>query len=97
MAIRLALGAERASVVWLVVRDALALAAAGIAVGVPAALASARLASSAVSDLLFGAQATDPVTIAEAAATLAVVAALAAYWPARRVSRVDPNVVLRSE
>jgi hypothetical protein len=97
MAIRMALGAGRGSVVWLVVGDALALVAGGIAVGLPAALAAVRLAAGAVSGLLFGSQATDPVTIGGAAAALAAVATFAAYWPARRVSRADPNVVLRSE
>jgi len=97
MAIRMALGAPRGSVVWLVVRDALALVAAGIALGLPAALVAARLASSAVAGLLFGLQVTDPVTIGGAAAALAGVATFAAYLPAQRVSQVDPNVVLRTE
>jgi predicted permease len=97
MAIRMALGARRGSVVWLVVREALTLVATGIAVGLPAAMAAARLASSTVAGLLFGSQATDPVTISGAAATLAVVTMFAAYWPARRASRIDPNAVLRSD
>jgi ABC-type antimicrobial peptide transport system permease subunit len=95
--IRMALGARRGSVVWLVVREALLLVAAGVALGVPAALAVARLASSQISGLLFGLEATDPVTIAAASFALASVAAFATYWPARRASRVDPMVVLRAE
>jgi predicted permease len=95
--IRMALGARRGDVVWLVVSEALLLVAIGIAVGVPAALAAARLASSQISGLLFGLEATDPFTIATAAVALASVAALAAYLPARRASRVDPMAVLRAE
>jgi predicted permease len=95
--IRMALGARRGDVVWLVVSEALLLVAIGIAVGVPASLAAARLASSQISGLLFGLDAADPVTIATAALALASVAALATYLPARRASRVDPMVVLRAE
>jgi predicted permease len=95
--IRMALGARRGDVVWLVVSEALLLVAAGIAIGVPAALAVARLASSQISGLLFGLEATDPFTIATAAFALASVAAFAAYLPARRAARVDPMVALRTE
>jgi predicted permease len=97
MAIRMALGAGRASILWLGVREALALAAAGIAVGLPAAMAAARLASSAVTGLLFGVQTADPAAICGAAVLLAAVAMFAAFWPARRASRTDPNAVLRAE
>jgi ABC-type antimicrobial peptide transport system permease subunit len=97
MGIRVALGAQRGDVVWLVVRDALVLVGVGIAIGVPASLLAARLASSHIAGLLFGLQATDPLTICAAAATLATVAAGTAYLPARRASRVDPMVVLRAE
>jgi len=97
MGIRMSLGARRGDVVWLVVSEALLLVAIGIAVGVPAALGVARLASSQISGLLFGLEGTDPFTIATAAFALASVAAFAAYLPARRASRVDPMVVLRTE
>ena len=97
MGIRMALGARRSDVVWLVVRDALMLVAIGMAIGVPAALAAARLASSQISGLLFGLNASDPTTIALAALVLTAVALPAAYLPARRASRVDPMVVLRME
>lgn len=97
MGIRMALGAGRGDVVWMVMREALLLVLIGIAIGVPAALAVARLASSQVSGLLFGLNATDPLTIATASALLASVAAIAGYLPARRASRVDPMVALRNE
>jgi predicted permease len=97
MGVRLALGASRRDVVWLVVRDALTLVLAGMAIGIPVALAAARLASSQISGLLFGLEATDPLTIALAALALTAVALAAAYLPARRASRVDPMVALRME
>ena len=97
MGVRMALGARRVDVVWLVVREAWLLVAIGIVVGVPAALGAARVASSQIAGLLFGLAATDPLTIAAAACSLFVVATLAAYLPARRASRVDPMVALRAE
>ena len=97
MGIRMALGARRGDVIWTVMRDGLLLVAAGVAIGVPAALAAGRVASSQISGLLFGLRATDPVTIAFAAVLLGLVAAAAAYVPARRASRVDPMVALRNE
>jgi len=97
MGIRMALGASRRDVVWMVMREALALAVIGVAIGVPAALAAVRLASSQIAGLLFGLKATDPLTMAAAAALLAFVAAIAGYIPARRASRVDPMVALRNE
>jgi predicted permease len=97
MGIRMALGARRGDVVWTVMREALLLVLTGVAIGVPVALGLARLTSSQVSGLLFGLKATDPLTIAVAAVTLMVVAAIAGYLPARRASRVDPMVALRNE
>ena len=97
MGVRMALGARRVDVVWLVVREAWLLVAIGIAVGLPAALGAARAASSQIAGLLFGLAAADPLTIAAAACSLFVVATLAAYLPARRASRVDPMVALRAE
>jgi predicted permease len=97
MGIRMALGAGRASVVWMVMRDALSLVLLGIAIGVPATLAVAKLASTQISGLLFGLKPSDPLTILGAIGLLAVVAAIAGYLPARRASRVDPMVALRNE
>jgi putative ABC transport system permease protein len=95
--LRMALGARRGDVLWMVVREALILVGIGVAVGVPVALAVTRVASSQISGLLFGLDATDPITIAGAALVLTTVATFAAYWPARRASRVDPMVALRAE
>jgi predicted permease len=97
MGVRMALGARRADVVWLVVREAWLLVAIGIVVGVPAALAVTRIASSQIAGLLFGLEATEPAIIAAATCALFVVATFAAYWPARRASHVDPMVALRTE
>jgi predicted permease len=97
MGIRMALGAARQTVVRLVMREAVRLVLIGLAVGVPAAYVLGRLASSQVSGLLFGLSATDPVTLTGAALLLILVAAVAAYLPAIRASRVDPIVALRTE
>ena len=97
MGIRMALGARRSDVVWLVVREAFVLAVIGVAAGIPAALGLARVASSQIAGLLYGLEATDPVNIAVASLALTTVVLVAAYLPARRASRVDPMVVLRAE
>jgi len=91
--IRMALGAERHDIVWMVLRESLSLVAIGVAIGVPAALGAARL----ISSQLFGLNPSDPVTLLTAAFLLTLVAALAGYLPARRASRVDPLVALRYE
>jgi ABC-type antimicrobial peptide transport system permease subunit len=97
MGVRLALGAQRGDLVRLVVSEALVLVGIGLAIGLPSALAAGRFAASQISGLLFGLEATDPLTIAAAAVVLVTVALLAAYLPARRASRVDPVIVLRNE
>lgn len=91
--IRIALGASRSSVVWMVLRRVLLLAAAGLAVGLPAALIMFRL----VKSLLFETQPNDPETLALAGITLLSAALLAGYAPARRASRIDPLTALRQE
>ena len=91
--LRMALGAERSSVIWLVARYATLLVLAGAAIGVPASLALSRL----VKAFLFGVTAQDPFTIAGATLTLVLAATLAALLPTWRATRVDPMVALRHE
>jgi macrolide transport system ATP-binding/permease protein len=91
--IRMALGAQRGAVVWMVLRRVLLLAAVGLAISVPAALVAFRL----VKSLLFQTQPNDPGTLALAGIVLLSAAILAGYVPARRASRIDPMVALRQE
>jgi predicted permease len=91
--VRLALGATPRRIIGMILSESGRLVAFGIAVGVGAAVALVRL----VSSRLYGVSGTDPLTIAASAALLILVAAIAALIPARRASRVDPMVALRSE
>lgn len=91
--IRMALGATGAAVVWMVLRQTLRLVGAGVLLGVPLALAGARL----LTGFLYGLTARDPATLALATTVLAGCAALAAYLPARRAARVNPIAALRCE
>jgi len=93
MGIRLALGARPQDVAWPVVREALVLATFGMAVGLPAALALTRLARS----VFFEIKPHDPMTLIGAAVLMILVAALAAWIPARRAAKTDPMVALRYE
>jgi predicted permease len=95
--VRMALGAQQRRVLMMVLRETLALVVAGIAVGLPLAFASARAASSVLSDLLFGVKPTDPLSFAVAIVTMVAIAVLAGYFPARRAARVDPMTALRCE
>jgi predicted permease len=90
--IRMALGAERRTVGWMVLRQSMLLVAVGVAIGVPAALMSTHM----VESLLFGLSPSDPAVLASAALILTIVSAVAAYVPARRAARVDPVVALRN-
>jgi predicted permease len=90
-AIRLALGARNPALVGMVVRQALILAAVGIAAG----LVAARAATGVLTGLLFGVQPTDPAACALTAAIVAAVALAACYVPVRRAIRVDPVTLLR--
>ena len=91
--IRLALGAKRQEVLWMIIRSVLVLLAGGVAIGIPAAWAASRF----IASMLFGVQATDGLTIATAIATLTVAGLAAGFVPAWRASRVDPMVALRYE
>jgi macrolide transport system ATP-binding/permease protein len=91
--IRMALGAQRGAVVWMVLRRVLLVAAVGLVISVPAALIAFRL----VKSLLFNTQPNDPGTLALAGVVLLTAAILAGYAPARRASRIDPLVALRQE
>jgi ABC-type antimicrobial peptide transport system permease subunit len=91
--LRMALGAARSQILWLVMRESLWLVAAGVGIGVPLALAGDRL----VSSLLFGLRAIDSVSLLAGVGLLLAVAAIAGYLPARRASRIEPMVALRFE
>jgi macrolide transport system ATP-binding/permease protein len=91
--LRMALGAGRGVVIWMVVREVCVLAVVGLAIGVPTALGASRL----IESFLFGMKPNDPQALALAAAILLIAALLAGYGPARRASRVDPMIALRHE
>ena len=91
--IRIALGAPRGKVIWLVMREVLLLVAIGVIAGVTASVALTRV----VQSQLFGLTPHDPLTLGLATAVLAVVACAAGYIPALRASRLDPMAALRYE
>jgi macrolide transport system ATP-binding/permease protein len=91
--IRMALGAARSRVVWMVLREVLLLVAAGLVISIPAALFGTKLLKS----FLYETQPNDPISLTVAAVSLVVAATLAGYLPARKASRIDPMVALRNE
>jgi predicted permease len=91
--IRMALGAQRGGVIWMVLRQVFVLAIAGLAIGLPVALATSKL----VESFLFGMKPDDPVAITAAVSVLIAAAVIAGYAPARRASKIDPMVALRHE
>jgi len=93
LGIRMALGARRRNVVWLVMKEEVVMVGIGFAIGLPVAWVSSKLAAS----LLYGIQPNDPASIAAAMAVLGGVALLAGYIPAARGSRVDPLRALHYE
>jgi predicted permease len=93
LAVRIALGASRANVLWLVLKQGLQMATIGAAIGLLGAYASQKLTSG----LLFGISPVDPGTFAGGAALLLAVAAVASVIPGMRVMRIDPSEVLRQD
>lgn len=91
--IRMALGAQRGTVVWMVLREVCVLAAVGLAISVPAALATSKL----VESFLFGMKHNDPASLTAAVVILLSAALLAGYVPAQKASRIDPMIALRHE
>jgi ABC-type antimicrobial peptide transport system permease subunit len=91
--VRMALGARRSSVSWLILREILLLVGIGVAIGVPVTLACSRF----ISNMLFGIGATDAISITGAVLALLFVGLLAGWLPARLASHVDPMVALRYE
>ena len=91
--IRMALGAQRRRVLWMMLRDAVVLVLLGGLIGVPAAFAVTRFLTS----FLYGLTAHDPLVMASATALLLIVTVIASYLPARRATKVDPMIALRYE
>jgi macrolide transport system ATP-binding/permease protein len=91
--IRMALGATRGLVVWMVLREVITLTIFGLAIGVAAAYQTTTFLKS----FLFGVKPNDPVTVATSIGILVICALLAGYVPALRASRIDPMAALRNE
>jgi macrolide transport system ATP-binding/permease protein len=91
--IRMALGAQRGRLVWMILREVVVLAAVGLAISVPTALATTKF----VESFLFGMKPNDPLALTFAVAILLSAALLAGYVPARKASRIDPMAALRQE
>jgi ABC-type antimicrobial peptide transport system permease subunit len=93
LAIRMALGADRSTMLRLVLREGLRLTLVGVGIGLVAALALSRV----MAGYVYGIKSTDPLTFAAAALLLMAAALAACYIPARRAMRVDPMRALRTE
>jgi predicted permease len=91
--IRMALGAERRNILWIVLREILSLALTGVGIGLTLALASSRL----VESLLFGVKSSDAIVMGLSIAVMILFALSAGYLPARRATRIDPSTALRYE
>ena len=91
--IRMALGAQRSRVLWMILGEVFSLAAAGLAMGVPAAFATSKF----IAAYLFGMKPNDPLTLTAAVALLLAAALSAGYIPARRASQMNPMAALRND
>jgi predicted permease len=91
--IRIALGAQRGNVLWLILRESLLLVTAGVLIGLPAVFATGKW----ISSLLFGVMPADPAAIAASTILMFLIGTIACYIPAQRAMRVDPMVALRYE
>ena len=91
--LRMALGAERLHVLWMVLREAVALVVLGLTCGLPLAMAATR----SIRSFLFGIPPFDPAGVGAAVLILAVASTLAGYLPALRATKVDPMVALKYE
>ena len=91
--VRIAVGAPRGAVIWMVLRETLALVAIALAGGVAIVLAAGRY----VESVLFDVSPADPTAIGAAAAVLVAIATIATYLPARRAGRINPTTALRHE
>ena len=91
--IRVALGAQRRDVLWMILKQVVVLACGGLAIGIPAAAAASKTARA----MLFGVEPADPWSIALGAGVLFAVALTAGFVPARRAARLDPLIALRRE
>jgi hypothetical protein len=97
LGIRMALGARPGRVAGMVVGEALAIVGTGLAFGVPAAMLAALAARGILAGVLFELSPTDPLILSSAAAAILLIAALAAYVPARRAGRIEPVAVVKCE
>jgi predicted permease len=95
--IRMALGALPAQMARMVVSETFGIVAAGLAIGVPAALAAGRAARGVLAGVLFELSPTDPLILFCSTAAILLIASLAAYLPARRASRIDPVAAVKYE
>ena len=95
--VRVALGAERSTVVAMILRESFVLVAFGIVLGIPVAIVSTCAALGVLSDLLFGVKPADPFSLGFAIAVMVGVSLMAGFIPARRAARVAPMTALRSE
>jgi len=91
--IRMALGAQRGVVVWMVLREVFALVVVGLAISLPTALGTSKL----IASFLYGMKPNDPRALALAVVTLVAAALIAGWVPARKASRIDPMAALRHE